>query len=647
MRPPRGGLCSGRCVHPPVPTYRQVVALVFSLLVVFTSLTTGCRSHESLPQLVSVLDVGPRANTLGDTIEVVGASFPLKKQGRITLLGDLYRPGQEPEKGVEIEAEGVSPNGNKIEVPVTEALLTQVCGKADVARHATFRGTVQVTFPAVTPGALPITGSIQDVSLDFRPPLRRKAQLQAQTEEADRVLAMLGLRVEDEPVASGGLVVAAVAEDSSAHAAGVVRGDVLATLDGWTLLDRSDVLPSGRQRFAVFGVLRGSEPIVERHLALRGYKPGASSDLLSVGVLMGSAALILMFFASPLGRALGWLDRWASRTQLASAGRRSILVWLASCLSAFWRGDAAHAGGDALPYVVFLLASALCSLLPFSRQVVGVEPDVGTVFLFPALLAAVVAIGAGQHPTTRRWSLWRGFGLSLWTLLYHLPAAAAAACVLGQCGSVMLHDVVRAQGGEPWNWSLLRSPAGPLLFLLYFAPALIDRTPPPSAIPDAEPSAQANLAAAPAKGGVGLALSWGSLFILCGLGAALFLGGWSLPFVDRTTQGRLFSLQALGAVLFLVKTWALALAVAVARGSIPRIRIDQSSSPLLRWFLPLSLLGAAATAGWMFLDPNPLIRRVVTATGTFLLALLLIHVARRLSAVVKAAGAQPHASPFL
>ncbi|MCU0656910.1 MAG: NADH-quinone oxidoreductase subunit H [Polyangiaceae bacterium] len=632
--------------QPGKPGLPPLLGLLLLTLLALLAFSPGCRGYEPLPQLVSVLDVGPRVTTHNDTLELNGASFPVKKVGRVLLLGDLLRPGQEPERNVEVEAEGMSPNGTKVEVPVTEGLLARVCGRPEVALHTTFRGTVQVLFPAVTPGALPITGSIQDVVLDFRPSGARKAQLLAQQEEAGRVVGLLGLKLQEEPVASGGLLVQGVEEGSSAQQAGLQAGDVLVSLDGWSLLDVSDLIPSGRQRFGVLGVLRDGA-VAERHIALRGYRPGAASDLVAVGAILGSLAVIFLFLASPLGRLLGWVERWAARGAAASSGRRNLLVWLLTCLAAFWRGDASHAGGDALPYVVFLVASGLCSTLPFSRAIVGLEPDVGTALLPALALALVVALGAGQHPQKRRWSPVQGLRLLLWTLLYHLPTLTAVACVVALSGSLMVHDVVRFQGGEPWNWIAFRTPLGPLLLLLFFAPTALDRSAEPTAIPDAEPSAFVNPAASRARSGASGSLGWGATFLLCGVGAALFLGGWSLPFVDRAVQERLFALQALGALLFLIKSWGLALTIAVCRETFPRLRIDQSTSPLLRWLLPLSGVAGALTAGWIFLEPGPLVRRVIAALGTLLVALLAIHLTRRVALAVRTAGAQPHVSPFL
>lgn len=628
---------------PVAPRVRWALPLVLALGA--AAAPVGCRAYEPLPQLVSIVDVGPRASTQGDTLELTGASFPVKKAGKVVLLGDLMRPGQEPERQVEVEAEGSSPDGNRVEVPVTEALLARLCGRAEVAVHTTFRGTVQVTFAPVTPGALPITGSMQDVVLDFKPAHPRKAQVQAQQEEADRVLALLGLTVADEAAGSGGLLVRAVEDGGAAQQAGLKPNDVLMSLDGATLLDRTDAIPSGRQRFAAVAVQRDGA-VSERHLPLRGYKPGAAGDLVGVGALLGAVAAAMLFLASPLGRSLGWIERWAARGASAP-GRRNPIVWLASCLLAFWRGDAAHAGSEALPYVVFLLASGLCSTVPFARAIVGHEFDVATALLPSLVLSVVVALGAGRRADGVRWSPVQSLRLAGWTLLHHLPTAAATACVVAQSGSLLLTDAVRSQGGEPWTWTALKTPVGPLLLALFLAPTLLDRSAPATRLPDAEPTALANPLAARPRAGVGGAVGWGATFLLCGVASALLLGGWSLPLVDRSTQERVFALQALGALVFLGKTWALALAVAVVRETVPRLRIDQATRPLLTRWLPLALVASAATAVWMLAEPGPLVRRVVAGAGSALVALLAVMVARRVSAAVRNAGAQPHVSPFL
>ena len=63
--------------------------------------------------------------------------------------------------------------------------------------------------------------------------------------------------------------------------------------------------------------------------------------------------------------------------------------------------------------------------------------------------------------------------------------------------------------------------------------------------------------------------------------------------------------------------------------------------------LPTSLLCFAATAGFLLLDPAPMVRRVLATVACGLLTVLFVHVVRRLAAAVRGAGAQPQVSPFL
>lgn len=619
------------------------------LLVVLAALTTSCQSREAVPQLLTVLDAGPRVVSPGEVIEISGTSFPPKKAARVTFVGSIMRPGHGPDEGVEIEAEGSSPNGAKLEVLLADALVARFCGPKDAALHATFRGDVEVSFAPVTAGALPLTGTLHDVVIDVRPGNDRRAAQAALRDEADRVLSMLGVRVSDDAATTvGGLVVTEVQDDSAASSAGIARGDVLLSLDGWTILDKGDVIPSGKSRFARFGVLRAEiGQVVERQVELRGYKPRGSTDLLAVGLILSGVSTILLFFASPVARWLTWIDRWAGRAALAGHGRKNIVLWLLSCLLSFWRGDAGQAGTEVLPYVVFLVASGLASLLPFGKAALLVEPDAATTFIVPLALSLVVALGSGQHAKTGRYSPVASLKLALWMLAYHLPSAAAGLCVMAMTGSISLADIVRSQSGAPWQMHALKSPVGPLLVLLFFAPIILDRAPARTSIPDAEPLAITGVHALRDRAGVAGSMHWGSMFLLCALGTALLFGGWSLPFVDPGTQSRSFALEALGALLFLVKTWGLSLLCAVLRETFPRVRVDQSGSPLLRFFLPLTAAAAALTAGWLVWDPAPVFRQTISLVGAVMLLALFAHVLRRLSVVVKTAGAHPHVSPFL
>src|SRR3954470_8287432 len=192
----------------------RLFSLVLGLLVLLACV--GCVTVDAPPQLLNVLDFAPREAEVGDRLEVIGTGFPEGKPAHVVFKGTLYRPRKKPIKGTEIDVDASSTSADRIEMIFTEGLQTAFCGGGDQAIHTTFQGDVIVSFPASTPGALPITGSARGVRVDFRPPTARRAVVQAREDEGQRALEFMGLTVADDSPSAGGLLVTAVRPASQA-----------------------------------------------------------------------------------------------------------------------------------------------------------------------------------------------------------------------------------------------------------------------------------------------------------------------------------------------------------------------------------------------------------------------------------------------
>ncbi|MCC6645126.1 MAG: NADH-quinone oxidoreductase subunit H, partial [Polyangiaceae bacterium] len=613
---------------PPGPRARGVARVVSWLALALVSLVAmlGCRAAEPVPQLLNLLDAGPRQLTLGDTLELTGTGFPAQRTARVTFAGTLHRPGR-GEVDVRLETEGTASSSNKIDVPVSQALLDALTGKAEAAQHVTFRGAVEVSFAAITAGAMPITGTLGDVVIDARPPPGRRDAMEQQREEATRVLAMLGVTPTDQQ--KGGVTVAEVADDSPAHQAGLTTGDVIVALEGWNVLELGDFVPSGRSRVTTLGVLVGGGELAARHVMLTGYKPRASGDLLPVALVLGTAAALALLGASPLARLASWIDRWVRR-QAGPARRERGRVFLLACVLGLLRPSSRDATSDVVSLVAFAAASTLVAMFPFGRATVGVDLDAALPLAVGATSALLASLSSGRD-ARGRWSLSGSLRLSAWTLAWYAPAVVAVASALAEAGSFSLADVVRAQGGSPHQWLLFRSPVGPVAALLTLAPTLLDRR---------------LVATDDVDRGAAAALSRASVFVTSGLVATLWLGGWSLPFVDRLAAERSLPLVALGAVWLIAKTWCVAALVAVAVEAVPRPSLRLASRPLVRFALPACALVAAGAAGYLTWDPPAFVRRAVAAVLAAVTAVVALVLLRRVAGAVRA-GAASDVSPFV
>ncbi len=125
--------------------------------------------------------------------------------------------------------------------------------------------------------------------------------------------------------------------------------------------------------------------------------------------------------------------------------------------------------------------------------------------------------------------------------------------------ALSLSEIVRAQGGAPWQFGAARKPATFLLALTYLdALFLLVRPSTEEPVTSAHARAPKPASGPRARGAVVERLG---LLVACALGVAVFFGGWQLPVVGAA---RSLELQLVAALVFVVKTWTL---VAVLRGA--------------------------------------------------------------------------------
>lgn len=578
------------------------LAFVACLCATAVLLSFGCE-RQIAPPLVEVTELTPREIEPGDRLEVHGTGFPQGRTGRVTLDGTVFRPGEPPSRGVSIDLEGTVATPDRLEVVVRDVLAERFCGRGDRAAHATFRGDVEVAFASNVPGAPPLVGAMRGATIDFMPSSARASVLEARIAEGGRVLAFLGV-VPGGP-SPRGLPVEQVRAGSLAERSGIQVGDVLASVDGVNVLSLGDVVPASAR--AVELTIRHGDSGVEetKTLSLIEYSGERvpveyAPALLVVGLAL--AVLVLLVLPGPPSLA-------ALEMRIASRMRATTLRALVATLV----GTGRHAALSAI-------ASAVIAAFALTPYVVGREVD-GVV-----LLAA-----AGTMLVWSRIAAERGALASLRALVRMLLAvvamAGAIALAIGQVGAIELAEIVRVQGGAPWQWSAARHPSCAVLAVVY-AVAVIGLL-----------RVRARDVKQPAH--VAL-LERGGVLVASALGVTTFLGGWLLP---GTTEPRAHGLLLASALFFVVKTWGLAAIFFAAGRVLSSFHPRDVQALVLKRLLPGLLLGAALVAASRRIVPSIAIE---TAFGATLVALAVLFVLRMTTRVRAALSRpEPHASPFL
>jgi NADH-quinone oxidoreductase subunit H len=565
--------------------------LALAVLVLLLSTARRPAADAPTPNLVRVREIVPREVEPGDRLAILGDGFILGRPARLSFRGTLHRPGEPARRGVEIVVGGIVVAPERIDLALDDRTQSLFCDIGDRAKHATFEGELEVAFAPVSPGSPPIAGVLDHALLDVRPGF--SPSLTERETEGERLLGWVGIGWK---ARSTGLIVEGVEPGSRAERARMAPGDVIESFDGLRVASPADVVPPPGATTARVGVRaalgdgRGDTPDVVRTLRVDGFRRAPAVRLLGLAVCVLSALAVVFLFGAPAHPAVvRVLQRVVSReVESPELTSRSPAPPAAE-------GRAVTAAGE----VVVL---ALVAATPLAPSWLVARVDVVTLFVAAAgvLVAAALATGSG--------SAWQRARAAARVACLHLPLAAALGSVVVLTGSVRVAEVVRMQGGWPWEWVAFRSPASLVSCALLLWCARID--------PDSLPRPPGLRGLLEIGGFQRASRPW--LEAVCqahrtamaALASALFLGGWLVPGLAmsgvgvgaREGSGGAIALAAAGC--FLAKTWALSLAITRAarhrRG--PAVAIAGAT-----------LLGLGGAAAWIWWNPPPATQLLVSA----------------------------------
>jgi NADH-quinone oxidoreductase subunit H len=624
----------------------------------------GACAFDASPQLIQVLDVAPRELELGDKLEIIGNGFPQGRAARVTFRGTLHRPSERALADVEIVADGVVTSSGQVELPFADGLEALFCGGGDGAAHTTFEGEVEVAFAAASAKDAPVAGTLRKVTLDLRPPAPRADVLTASEAEGERALAFMGIHAGDVSPA-GGLVVASVDGGSRADDGGVAAGDVIVALDGLRVGGKADMVPSpGAQRITML-VRRGEDPREQaRTLDVDGFRSAPPVDLAGAAIVIAVAlALLLVFVAPPTRLGAGVVTAFERRvttrvraaTARASAepGARWSRLVLVVREVARTVAERVMPRARAASRLVLGGALVLTAAVPVAHAAFGVDPDAAVLFVLSLTALLTVGLVTGGWGAAEPMGVVSGLRALFEIASVELPAALAVAAVVFRAGSTRMGDVVRAQGGAPWDWYAFRSPVTLVLFVLFFARTFASERTLPGELHEAdlEPAARAS-AGAGMRYPFFLVCEWTHVVVMCAMATALFLGGWQVPGVAPAQAESQPWLGLAGALLFVGKAAVLVAGVVLARFAVARVGAQGMVRIAWRVLVPLAVVCFALTIaevvwGQTLFGQSRAAQRVVGGAIFATSILALVHVSLRVRHGLRGGEPRVALNPFL
>jgi NADH-quinone oxidoreductase subunit H len=246
------------------------------------------------------------------------------------------------------------------------------------------------------------------------------------------------------------------------------------------------------------------------------------------------------------------------------------------------------------------------AVLPVGRNMVLVDMDSGLLFFFAMGASTEVSIFMAGWSSRNKYSLLGAMRAVAQMISYEVVLLLSSVAVVMMSGSLSLTKIVEAQNhytGIFPNWYIF-TPWGLAAFIMYAIAAMAETNRSPFDLPEGESELVAGYFTE--YSGFKFALfflgEYLAMLSISGLGATLFLGGWSAP---------LSVLEFIPSWIWFFSKVVLSIFVFIwIRGTLPRLRQDQLMNFAWKFVLPFTLIDLFVTAVWRFMGEG-LLRWIV------------------------------------
>ena len=350
---------------------------------------------------------------------------------------------------------------------------------------------------------------------------------------------------------------------------------------------------------------------------------GFDASSLVTFVLFAVACLVVVGALATVGGLGTYAERKISadlqmRQGPNRVGPYGILQFLADGVKMILKEDIIPANADRF---TFILAPFLCmigvfatlAVVPFSSGFMLADLNVGIFYLVG--MASLVGVGVflGGYSSNSKWSMLGGMRGASQIISYEIPGTITIISIVLLAGGLSMKTLISGQGGLPHEWYLFHNPFAFIGFFVYFISALAETNRAPFDLPEAESELVSGYHTeySGMRFGLFALAEYIEVFVVCGVAAALFLGGYNVPF-DLGTGSLLVEKLGLDVMLaknigqvlelgsFFTKTFALYYVVIWVRWTLPRLRVDQLMTLCWKYLTPIALFNLLGCAIWMY-----------------------------------------------
>ncbi len=257
------------------------------------------------------------------------------------------------------------------------------------------------------------------------------------------------------------------------------------------------------------------------------------------------------------------------------------------------------------PFLVMIVAMLLLAPIAFAKGFQIWDINIGVLYITAISSLSVIGILMAGWSSNNKYSLLGAMRSGAQIVSYELSAGMAILSVIVLTGSLQISDIIASQQDGWWIFKGHIPAVISFVIFIIAVTAETNRAPFDLAEAESELTAGFHTEYSGMKFALFFLAEYINIFIVCAIGATLFLGGW-MPLHIGSWEGFNHVMDYIpSSVWFLGKTFFLIFLIMWFRWTFPRLRVDQLLNLEWKYLLPIGLLNLVlvtviAIMGWHF-----------------------------------------------
>jgi len=242
------------------------------------------------------------------------------------------------------------------------------------------------------------------------------------------------------------------------------------------------------------------------------------------------------------------------------------------------------------PFIAMIVAMLLMAPIAFAKDFQLWDLNIGVLFVSAISSIMVISILMAGWASNNKYSLMGAMRSGAQIVSYELSAGLSVLAIVVFTGSLQVSEIIESQRN---GWWIFKGHIPAIIAFVIFIIAVTaetNRAPFDLAEAESELTAGFHTEYSGMKFALFFLAEYVNVFIVCAIGATIFLGGW-MPFHIGNWEGFNHVMDYIpSSIWFFGKTFFLIFVIMWFRWTFPRLRIDQLLNLEWKYLLPISMI---------------------------------------------------------